>query len=269
MEKRRLKDQLSLVLGQILPLFLECVEYRTCPPLAPPRQVGCEKLRRGFGHARLSRPPNRAMLSPGSHPAPWGVETPLSRLVCSRHQHFSTMRSGRRQCMSKGASPKDWRGSRERLSNSPITRDGPIRPADWRLRGVNMKVSAVFVLLMAWPAYAGTTTDKFDLVCKGEFTSDLGASKPSERRYRIDLEAKRYCPSAACTQASDIAAVTPDQITFESSKDGLGGAIENVEHYVSRTTGRLVDTERMRLSRYSFMADCTVAPFTGLPSPKF
>ena len=128
--------------------------------------------------------------------------------------------------------------------------------------------------LSSAPAWAAQPPAKFDLVCKGEKRETAGAktSTPYEVRYRIDLDAKRWC-RGACAEAAQILSVTPDTITFADRKDADPSEPNNATHTISRTTGQLTDHSSVgRYPNNKFFdakAQCDRAPFTGLPAAKF
>lgn len=124
--------------------------------------------------------------------------------------------------------------------------------------------SALFAALFASSPVSAETAQQFDLICQGESQRSPGA-KPEAvtRHYRIDLQAKRWCWES-CERANEIESVTADRITFYQSPEG-----EPMKHaYISRTDGSY---SRVSLGR-TFTHDkgtCEVAPFSGLPKPKF
>jgi hypothetical protein len=120
----------------------------------------------------------------------------------------------------------------------------------------------VVALMVAAPGVA-SAADQFDLICSGATEQTQSpAAQPFKDRIRIDLKAGRYCRET-CANGGKIAEVTPDLIVFYKSEDSWLN--------VSRQTGKLQEfIAKPSLGfQWSTNATCTVAPFTGLPSPKF
>lgn len=127
------------------------------------------------------------------------------------------------------------------------------------------------VVLLAGAALALANTalaaspPRFDLVCVGQERTAAGAT-PDSRRYTIDLQAKRWCRTAECSEGLAIEAVTPDEITFRRSKPG--DALEH-RHFISRVPGTFTETIVMPDGVSRTTGTCRPAPFSGLPKAKF
>jgi hypothetical protein len=118
--------------------------------------------------------------------------------------------------------------------------------------------------------------DQFDLTCAGRQTETGKPATPYKVHYRIDIVAKRWCDDAKCDNARPIEDVTPARITlYVEQNDELHSSIQAVLSYViiSRTNGSLVDVSTS-IGYGMFLeterrAQCTPAPFSGLPAAKF
>ena len=125
-------------------------------------------------------------------------------------------------------------------------------------------IPAALALSLPAVSVASDQAQQFDLICNGQQQfRPLMKPLPVTHHYRIDLEAKRWCWEK-CTFANNIQSVTVDRITFYEN-----GAGDPVKHaYISRTDGSYL---RIDLGKF-FTNDkgtCEVAPFSGLPAPKF
>lgn len=122
-------------------------------------------------------------------------------------------------------------------------------------------IATIAALALATPAAAQAT--RFDLVCTGtDREMGSGRTKPDERRYTIDLAAKRWCRTTECSEGLPIQAVTPDEITFiRSAPDAY---LEH-RHFISRAAGDYAET----VGGSRATGACKPAPFSGFPKAKF
>lgn len=125
-------------------------------------------------------------------------------------------------------------------------------------------------------AAAAATALAFNLICSGQAWDSYKILAPAENKrafeitYHVDLSTKRYC-SGKCTVTAPIKEVTPTQIVFELEERGT---MDDTLTYVSRESGRYFDRTRRYISGDTVMVnvaegECQIAPFTGLPTPKF
>jgi hypothetical protein len=128
-----------------------------------------------------------------------------------------------------------------------------------------LRPTAFALAVLASPAVAQPA--RFDLICTG---TDASAAKtiPDNRRYTIDLTAKRWCRTSECEQGVPIERVTADEITLRRN-DQRSSAYHHV-HYISRTKGTY--TERLEgagAASSTATGTCKPAPFSGFPKAKF
>ncbi|WP_420138014.1 hypothetical protein [Sphingomonas sp.] len=113
--------------------------------------------------------------------------------------------------------------------------------------------------------------NQFDLVCKGKEQKRTGAPATAwSERYRIDLDAKRWC-RGACKTATEISSVTADDIVLLDSRAAIGGP-GDVETSLSRTNGTVKEYIAMGWSgSAASLAEgkCTRDLFSGLPGQRF
>ena len=128
------------------------------------------------------------------------------------------------------------------------------------------------VVLAACLAVPGLAqAQQFDLECRGEVRSaPQGRPVAYTERYRIDLDARRWCVGT-CSSPASIFEVTPDRITFAAPEAGPPASGSTSFLYASRTSGELVNfTYTPAISfYYDAKAVCAAAPFSGMPAPKF
>ena len=133
---------------------------------------------------------------------------------------------------------------------------------------VSAAVAAIAMFGMATPAFAA---NQFDLVCKG--TEQLKTGAPTtkwEERFRMDLDAKRWC-RGACKSAAPISSVTADDILLSDSRATIGGPADT-EAAFSRTNGTIREYIMMGWSgSTASLAEgkCTRDLFSGLPGQRF
>jgi hypothetical protein len=125
----------------------------------------------------------------------------------------------------------------------------------------------VMVLALTAPGSA-LAADQFDLICKGTVETFDGAIRPQNEHYRIDLKAARYCRED-CSIMGKIQETTPDRIIFKQADNPSAG--ETHSHSVSRHTGDLTELILLRRSNFTWdvKSHCDIAPFSGLPKPRF
>lgn len=128
-----------------------------------------------------------------------------------------------------------------------------------------MRLVGVVLVMLASSGMASAEPDQqFDLVCTKEARQKVVGS----RRYRIDLQSMRWCMDA-CAAPKGIQAATAAKITLAASDPA--DRSETITHEIDRSTGRYVDAH---ISRRWVIAEvsggqCELAPFSGLPAPKF
>lgn len=109
---------------------------------------------------------------------------------------------------------------------------------------------------------------QFDLVCQE--TARSGRPAATEYRFRIDLEANRWC-EGDCAEPRQIAAVTPDRYTLvDDDHRGRTLRVSNLS-YVNRLTGehweqRMSTGTLTQISRRE--GRCERAEFSGMPQPR-
>ncbi|WP_278983275.1 hypothetical protein [Sphingobium yanoikuyae] len=124
-----------------------------------------------------------------------------------------------------------------------------------------------FVLMLALVSTPAMAADQFDLICQGRARYGAPASwQKFENRYRVDLAAKRWCRDN-CERVMPLADVSEARITFTSIHNNA--SIGDVDHFVERSSGRLVEIMASRYSPTTVEAQCEAAPFSGLPDKKF
>lgn len=124
-----------------------------------------------------------------------------------------------------------------------------------------------FVLLLAMVSTPAMAADQFDLICQGRAKYGASASwQKFENRYRVDLAAKRWCRDN-CERVMPLADVNEARITFTSIHDDA--TIGDVDHFVERASGHLVEIHSSRFSPQTVAAQCEAAPFSGMPEKKF
>jgi hypothetical protein len=131
-------------------------------------------------------------------------------------------------------------------------------------------MSLVAIALAA--AVSGTPgAGQFDLICTGT-TKTIGTNgndgdKPQTVRYRIDLDAGRWC-EGDCAAGLPIQSVTADNIVLIDRVNGP--PIRGTErHSISRIAGTVESTIATVGLFMSFHGACAKASFTPLPTPKF
>lgn len=121
---------------------------------------------------------------------------------------------------------------------------------------------------IASPAFAA---NQFDLVCKGKEQKQTGVPATAwSERFRIDLDAKRWC-RGACKSAAEIGSITADEIVLSDSRATIGGP-GDVETTLSRTNGAIKEYVMMGWSgSAASLAEgkCTRDSFSGLPGQRF
>lgn len=130
-------------------------------------------------------------------------------------------------------------------------------------------IAATMMLGLASPALAAA--NQFDIVCKGTQQKKTGEPASAwQERFRIDLDAKRWC-RGACKTAAQIGSVSDDVIVLTDSRATVGGPAE-VETTFSRTSGKIREYVYMGWSgNIAMLAEgtCTRDLYSGLPGQKF
>mgnify|MGYP001369214614 CR=1 FL=1 len=137
--------------------------------------------------------------------------------------------------------------------------------------------AAAVALVLALGAGAAEAADQFDLVCKGKYREDdRGAWRPWEGRYRIDLSAGAWC-QGDCSSIARLAEVTAAKLYLRPSTsraESTDGSSQTFE--IDRVTGKLTQFEyrppmyeRGSTWWWQVEADCTPAPYSGMPSARF
>ncbi len=141
------------------------------------------------------------------------------------------------------------------------------------------RLAVVAVLAgLAGPALAASGQGAaFDLVCTGQSTlSDVigfsstpfGAPSKIERRFRVDLQTRRWC-EGECSGTHELKSVTDTQIIFSESESTDSDQVTAV----SRENGHFVDRTRIISPKVIsvFMTDgtCARADFSGFPKLLF
>ncbi len=107
---------------------------------------------------------------------------------------------------------------------------------------------------------------QFDLLCEGQWQSRLKQPEPYKFRYVVDIEQKKWCKNAAdmvkCPVVRQMVRVDETRYTFVESAPGKLFEID----YVDRQTGKSISISRKY--QWAQKGDCTVAPFSGFPTPK-
>ncbi|MFD1950517.1 hypothetical protein ACFSGX_07025 [Sphingomonas arantia] len=129
-----------------------------------------------------------------------------------------------------------------------------------------------FAVLASWSATASAASaNQFDLVCKGKEQKRTGVPATAwTERFRIDLDAKRWC-RGACKTAAQTGQVTADDIVLPDSRATIGGPAD-AEVSLSRTKGTVREYIMMGWSgSAATLAEgtCTREFFTGFPGQKF
>lgn len=136
---------------------------------------------------------------------------------------------------------------------------------------------ALALALGAAPAAVAQTPEQFDLICKGGYREDsAGAWRPWEARYRIDLAVGAWC-QGDCPSVARLAEVTAAKLSLRpatSSSETTDGSSQTFE--IDRITGKLTQLEyrppmypRGSTWWWQVEADCSPAPYSGMPSPRF
>ncbi len=133
------------------------------------------------------------------------------------------------------------------------------------------KLLAVLALscLPAVPALAASS--QFGLDCRGvqEKKTGMKSAEWSER-YRIDLDAKRWC-RGACRTGAAIDQITADQIMLRDSRATVGGPADVVTT-ISRIDGKVSEYVEMGWSGSTFElanGKCTKGAYAGIPGNRF
>jgi hypothetical protein len=135
-------------------------------------------------------------------------------------------------------------------------------------------VAIVIIAVAATALYVRpAAASQFDLLCVG--TRDTGGGpQPYSIRYRVDLDAMRWCADD-CASPQDIQNASPDRITFYDEPAANPDGSQRWR-FIDRTTGALSQMEYApsRLGPQftvfeNITADCKAAPFSGMPAARF
>ncbi len=135
----------------------------------------------------------------------------------------------------------------------------------------SLTAAAVLIATLAGSPAVATTSDQFDLICKGKEQKRTGVPATAwSERFRIDLDARRWC-RGSCTTGAQIAHFTDDHILIYDSRAATGGP-GDVELNISRTTGKVTETIAMGWSGSGASiaeGTCERAYFSGFPEQRF
>ncbi|BCA61376.1 hypothetical protein HMP09_0610 [Sphingomonas sp. HMP9] len=137
-------------------------------------------------------------------------------------------------------------------------------------RPVLVAIALLTAIGVTAPAIAASS-NQFDLVCKGKEQKRTGVPATAwTERFRIDLDAKRWC-RGACKVPAAISTVTADEIVINDSRASIGGP-SDTELRLSRTTGKVSESVMMGWSGSGASlaeGDCRREFFTDFPSQRF
>lgn len=126
-----------------------------------------------------------------------------------------------------------------------------------------------------WIVLAGLAASTFDLHCAARTVTGLLNSnkkqspiptQPKTISYRIDLQRLRWC-SGECNATDPIVAVTSEEIVLQQNIAGNTSSITELD----RETGDLLILITDIRTSFTVLTGgpCKVAPFSGMPEPKF
>lgn len=119
------------------------------------------------------------------------------------------------------------------------------------------------ILMFLVPSVATAAATRFDLICTGQEQAVSGGPvKQDQRRYTLDLAAKRWCRTTECSEGIPILEVTADDVTL--SKPDARKPYSH-SHSISRVAGTYYERLDLMITKGS----CKVAPFSGFPKAKF
>jgi hypothetical protein len=124
---------------------------------------------------------------------------------------------------------------------------------------------ALAVTVAAAPATA-QGTEQFDLVCRGVTSGSELGSTTAERRYRIDLSARKWC-ERDCSKALPIIETTKERITLKHSSSVQPFGDVEEDFYIDRLTNKAYEMESSPGHGVEFTGTCEVRPFSGFPNP--
>jgi hypothetical protein len=115
---------------------------------------------------------------------------------------------------------------------------------------------------------AAHAAEQFDLVCKGRTgASDVG-SAAAERRYRIDLAARKWC-ERDCSQTLPIVEITDEKIVLKHSNSQTPVGDVEQDFYIDRKTKKAYEMQSGPASGAMFSGDCVVEAFSGFTKSHF
>lgn len=125
-----------------------------------------------------------------------------------------------------------------------------------------IKLALVAVMLIQQPS------QQFDLVCQE--TARSGRPAASEYRFRIDLDANRWC-EGDCAHPREIADVTADRYTLVDSEYRSRTMRTVNKSWINRVTGEHWEQNQSHGSLTQIESregQCERAPFSGMPQPR-
>ena len=141
----------------------------------------------------------------------------------------------------------------------------------------NVMQAGLLLVLAIGPTNAQSPDLRFDAVCDGvgiiaprrDALKDESRT-PGTRRYRIDLESKRWCQDA-CVETFDIYAISKKFLILRSESDRVSESFISI----NRESGRVVDRNVIRSTNsaddavFGFSGECRREVFSGFPVPRF
>lgn len=126
----------------------------------------------------------------------------------------------------------------------------------------------MIALLLAAAMVLQASPQQFDLVCQE--TARSGRPAATEYRFRIDLDANRWC-EGDCSRPRDIAAVTADRYTLVDSQHRSRTMRTSNKSWIDRVTGEHWEQNQAIGSLTQIESRegrCERAPFSGMPQPR-
>ncbi len=131
-------------------------------------------------------------------------------------------------------------------------------------------IALLGAIVLTSPAVAASS-NQFDLVWKGKEQKRTGVPATAwTERFRIDLDAKRWC-RGTCKAPAQIGSITADEILISDSRAAIGGP-PDTELKLSRTRGTVSEAVMMGWSGSgASLADdtCRREYFSGFPAQRF
>lgn len=122
-------------------------------------------------------------------------------------------------------------------------------------------------------ALVAQATGQFDLICTGQQFDRLqgGRGTAFETHLRIDLEANRWCADE-CVAGRQIISATPDKLVLEKVEPGSRGLRISRSTEINRIEGSYEAWFSLigaSIQQARQEAQCELAPFSGMPTPRF